>query len=663
MILRRLLWISVLCVPVQAATLRLDARDIFNRAVTRDISLSADGSALLLNSGEMVQDDGPAAGFSYKPSTERLSSTVWIRKQLVIADPRASKALLMVGPGGNLKVTVNGHPQALAEPRKVGNTWWQEYAIDPAALKAGVNDVVVSGTGRVWIARSDDSPVELPHRSARSADGGVSWGADRLGPAGDISGEYYVRVLLEHYRPQGSILFPVMDVANLAAAPLAPPVAAAGPLHISLRAETGAQQDVSLRVRTGTTYVPGKGTWSEWAPLARSGRLETPRGRYVQVEATLATHDPLVTPKLQEITVETEPKAALDWTKAVKVVDAHNEEIVRTSIPFQYEPFNQPKLKELRTRYHLDDVVAGAKSEFELITKLSAWSVQQWKWAEWHLDDFYPAWDALEILKKGPDGKPVGGFCLQYDMTFLQACESFGLVGRELSISNGMLGKPDTAGHEPNEVWSNQFRKWIYVDGTGAWYAEDSAGVPLNLLEVHERQVPILRGQTSAPIKIVTFQPTVHDWRGLDKDVSFAELRLIPRSNFLEQKDPLPLNQGKRGWFWPGHYVWSDSLVEPDPIYTGRLVTSRNNFEWTLDQAHYTLEAGRTPGELLVHLDTETPGFETFLAEIDGAAKQPVKAIFPWKLHPGVNRLRVWPRNNAGRDGIASWITLEMPGS
>ena len=91
------------------------------------------------------------------------------------------------------------------------------------------------------------------------------------------------------------------------------------------------------------------------------------------------------------------------------------------------------------------------------------------------------------------------------------------------------------------------------------------------------------------------------------------------------------------------------------------LVTRHGNFEWTLNQAHYALEPTSTPGEFLVHLDTETPGFDTFLAETDGGGKSQVKPVFPWKLHSGRNRLKVWPRNNAGRDGIASWIDLEMP--
>src|SRR5208337_1864189 len=138
-------------------------------------------------------------------------------------------------------------------------------------------------------------------------------------------------------------------------------------------------------------------------------------------------------------------------------------------------------------------------------------------------------------------------------------------------------------------------------------------------------------------------------------------LKLIPRSNFLEQKWPLPLNQGTSETFWTGHYVWTDADAPAEPVHPN-LVTRRGNFEWTLNQAHYVLEPTSARGEFLVHLDTETPGFETFMAEIDGGEKSPVAAIFPWKLHAGRNRLKVWPRNIAGRDGIASWIDLEMPG-
>src|SRR5208283_2325329 len=102
----------------QAATLRLNARTIYARAVSSNITLSPDGSALQLKSGEVIQDDGPASGFSYKPNEETLSPGIKIRKQLLISDPRASKAVLMLCRGGDLKVEVNGHPQKLGAPQK-----------------------------------------------------------------------------------------------------------------------------------------------------------------------------------------------------------------------------------------------------------------------------------------------------------------------------------------------------------------------------------------------------------------------------------------------------------------------------------------------------------------------------------------------------------------
>jgi hypothetical protein len=82
---------------------------------------------------------------------------------------------------------------------------------------------------------------------------------------------------------------------------------------------------------------------------------------------------------------------------------------------------------------------------------------------------------------------------------------------------------------------------------------------------------------------------------------------------------------------------------------------------WTvgLNQALYALEPGTKPGIFRVHLDTETPSFETFLAEIDGGEKRSVSSGFTWTLHPGKNHLRVRPRNVSGREGIPSWIALE----
>jgi hypothetical protein len=301
--------------------------------------------------------------------------------------------------------------------------------------------------------------------------------------------------------------------------------------------------------------------------------------------------------------------------------------------------------------------VRDAKSELEILKRLAVWSSTRWDAG--HLGEAYPAWDALEILKTHPDGRPIGGFCQQYNVLFLQACESFGFVGRAVSLNAGEHSAKIRSGHEVVEIWSNEYGKWIYIDGNTAWCALDEATrVPLSLWELRQRQLQTFSGQPASPVEIVRFSDNRHAWPGLASFPPFVELRLIPRSNFLAERSPLPLNQGMRGCFWTGHYAWTDAQA-PAALLYGNRVHRRADWEWTLNQAHIVLEPTDRPGELRVHIDTVTPGFETFLADIDGQGPERVASGRVWKLRPGTNRLEARSRNIAGRDGSASWIVVE----
>lgn len=648
-----------------AESVRWNARRLYESSVTEGVRLTADGSAVELDEGELVEDDGPAAGFTYGPNEERLSATTWAKKELLIADPRTRRATLLVGPGGAMKAVVNGKAVELTGATKAGG-YWEAYALPPDVLMAGVNEIVLHGGGRLWVARVEDFAAgsrersRHPNRSARSTDGGKTWDHDRLGTKGDLDGEYYVRLFLDRFRARGTLILPVMDAGNLAGRTVAPPLAELGPVRVSVRAEGGDSASLALSVRFGPTPIAGARGWSTWRDLGSEiGTIDKPEGRYLQVRVTLATRDPLRTPRLREVTVRADPKPAEDWTKDVKVAEWHNEEIIRSSVPFEYEPFDHPRLKQLREQHRLDDRTRGARGETELITRLAAWSSQCWE--RGHLKEGYPTWDALEILKPHADGKPVGGFCQQYNVVFLQACESFGIPGRAVSIATGDgARKVPGGGHEVVELWSNEHGKWIHVDGNMAWYFVEKGGkVPLSLWELRARQLEELNGKPSRPVEVVKVADAGREWKGLSGWPPFLELRLIPRSNFLERKHPLPLNQGMRGWFWTGHHAWTDA-ESPASLLYGNRERKRTNFEWTLNQAHLTLEATATPGEIRVHVDTETPGFATFLARIDGADPKPVESGFVWKLHQGENRLEVWPRNKVGREGIASRVVLRF---
>jgi hypothetical protein len=656
------LWLCVLAQPLlHGDTLRWNARTLYERSVTSHVRLLASPEEIELQRGVLYEDDGPAAGYSYQANVEKLVPSLRIRKQLLIDDPAARAANLLVARGGTLKGTVNGQPVSLKTPARCGN-YWQAYEIAPSTLRAGRNDLVLWGKGQVWIARDEEfaagsrTRVKHPNRSARSTDGGKSWDDKHLGTTGEVDGEYYVRLFLDQYQPHGVVTLPVLDLANLAEKPVAPPVDSPGPVRITVAGTPGRKGNLAVQVRSGPCYVPDEKHWSDWQVLA-GGVLKEPAGRYLQVAVKLSTRDRQQSPRLQGITIEASPKITHDWTGRVRVVSSDNPRIVRSSIPFAYEPFSHPHLKRLRQEYRLDEVVGDAKSEWELITRLATWSAQRWQ--KGHLGESYPPWDALAILKPHRDGNPVGGFCLQYNLVFLQACESFGLVGRVVSLGPGNHTDQIRSGHEVVEIWSNTHRKWVYIDGHHALYAVDArSNVPLSLLQLHQRQTAALARQPYSPIRIVYLGSDRGAWPGLTEKIPFLELRLIPRSNFLEQQSPLPLNQGMRGWFWTGHYVWSDQAAPARPLYSKR-ISKPGNWEWTLNQVHLVLEARPQPGALQVHFDTQTPGLQSFLARVDSGQAEKVSAPFVWKLHAGTNRLQIHPRNVAGRDGSTSDIVLE----
>ena len=64
-------------------------------------------------------------------------------------------------------------------------------------------------------------------------------------------------------------------------------------------------------------------------------------------------------------------------------------------LPVRFENFDAPELEILREREHLDEVVAGAATPFEVALRLKDWTAAQFP------HDFpnpYPPWNALVVL-------------------------------------------------------------------------------------------------------------------------------------------------------------------------------------------------------------------------------------------------------------------------
>ena len=450
---------------------------------------------------------------------------------------------------------------------------------------------------------------------------------------------------------------PVLDAGDLMAGDVIHrPVSTLGPVQFQMDVRQPAGTEVFLEVRSGSTYYHHRTTWNAWTRLKPDAQqrliYESPLGRFVQYRVTLHSPQQQESPGLRSVTVSCEPQRSADWTKDWKIGAVVNPQIVRAAQEFEYEHFLADELIKLRKTQKLDEVVAGAKDEWEMMQRLAAWSATRWN-TRGHLKEGFPQWNANNILTPHADGTAIGGFCLHFNLVLLQACESMGLPGRIVSIGPGTATDKIRGGHEVTEIWSNQFQKWVYLDGDTGWYFTDAkSDVPLSLWELRQRQVAVFQGQATAEPRCVRLIEKQEPWGGLAAWPPFLELRLVPRSNFLSQKYPLPLNQGMRGWFWTGHLVWSDDQLPARPLYPQRIY-QRSNFEWTLNQAHAVLVAATVPGLCVVHLDTQTPGRDGYLVSLDSGEPQPTLQKVLWQLHPGLNRLEAVPVNLAGRKGIA----------
>jgi len=636
-----------------------------------DVRLARGSRGVVLFDRTLIEDDGPGAGSDSqwlekdRSPVETIEGLTQIKKILHVERPDAVEAYLVV-PEGVGEITVNGSPLA-RNPRT-------KYPPVPTALlKQGDNEIVLScpdGEGRtVKVALREDILRDAPDRAGRpprsfkSTDGGATWQP--------IAGEALVRLHLIQHRAEGRLVSPVIDLAPAPAAGAAaalPGAVALRSVKLDAEAETPEGTAVELELRSGPCPVYDAAQWSPWRQAAAA---PPPGHRYVQWQATLRSSNPCATPTLRGVTTKAEVAVERPpWAARARIVTAENPEIRYTSMPFVYEEFRHPKLAELRAKYKLDDVVAPGKTEFEKLLLLRNWVSAQWKYRP--ATDGYPAWDADEILSQKK------GFCVQYAIVYMQCCLSLGYNAR--FVFGYHPGVMDT-GHEVAEVWSNQFNRWIMMDPNGNLHHGDTAtDEPLGMLEIHDRMVAAYYGDklmlwANRPTS-VRGVPTLTTCRKMQTEADYDDpttwkkpawpryakwgiLRMMPRNNFYAQERPLPKTQGFH-WDWSDYWVWEDARTPASYAYRYRHITGRRaDWDWTLNQVRFDATCRDEAGAVAVQMGTVTPGFETFLANIDDQGWTPSAATVVWRLHEGRNRLQMRVRNVLGVEGPVSCMEIQ----
>jgi hypothetical protein len=639
-----------------------------------------DGGAIGLYDRVLIEDDGPGIGAdaswmkTNRAPTTDIAGGTRVKKVLHVERHEAKEAWLYAPP--DVAIEINGLPIDISP----GSPYTQ---VPVSLLKDGDNEVVLYSRGSARQSIKYATPADIlrnaperkdrPHRSFTSRDGGKAW--EPLG------GEYMVRLHLVQNVPQGHFISPVVDLGRDLPQPVAagdrPLLMPASIESISLKADatTPDGTHVELAFRTGRSPVYEAAFWTDWQPASAA----VPAGhRFVQWKAVLASHNSLKTPLLRGVAVEAkvrrQPTPA--WAVALKPVAFHNEQIRYSSIPFEYEDPLHPRLVALRQKYDLDTVVSGAGSETEQFVKLRDWVSRQWKYQSPAVN--YPAWDADEILRR------KYGFCVQYAVVLMQSAISLGHQARFVFGHNP--GASYEAGHEVTEIWSNEHRKWIYMDGNlDLHYIDPKSKAPMSMLEVHdlmvktyyegrpatlanrprERQlsdaIAICFATSMTPGAVPADSMAAYEVRAEGSRYSMPTrwlcLSYLPRNNFFAHAYPQPITQGC-SWDWSEYWWWEDAVTPKQWLY--HLFTSRrNDVDWSINQVCFAATVTDRPGALAIVMATFTPYFDRYLVKVDQQGWKASSRAFTWALHAGRNRLEMRVRNNAGVLGPVSFLEVE----
>jgi hypothetical protein len=338
-----------------------------------------------------------------------------------------------------------------------------------------------------------------------------------------------------------------------------------------------------------------------------------------------------------------------------KLVDLPYVESEYTKL-FKFDSYDNPKLKELRERYKLDEIVAPGKDEFDRQVLLMDWVHQQFKKFGTPTSK---AKGALEILRAINEGHTF--YCSHYADTLISAAASLGWVDRDLA-----LRRPNHMGqgfleHSVTEMWSNQFRKWVMFDPLFALYVEKD-GLPLNAYELrqewfynegrdltfvigkerkkyHKADMPIFSGHFAGFGDLTINPSTLH---------LYAFIAYIPNAN--------PMDAGPD---YSNMFITKDKLGEGTEWHTRKAPANPAvDPYFPIDQVALNLVA--EGGNVRATFKTMTPNFKTYQVRTDGGEWKPTGGSFAWSLHSGTNRLEAKTINQFGVEGPISTAEIAL---
>ena len=278
--------------------------------------------------------------------------------------------------------------------------------------------------------------------------------------------------------------------------------------------------------------------------------------------------------------------------------------------------------------------------------------------------------NALKILRLGESGTTF--HCSQFAAVFMQTAVSVGWTARYAFLRNVVAEE-----HAVNEIWSNDYKKWVFIDVTWNIHIEKN-GVPLSLLEIRREWVrnggkdlvyvygsrenearytymdfPIERSENNAWI-----------WWPLDEIfMTYTyEIAMIWRNNFFSHAN------GDGSNIWDQILIIKDQLNQWDRRWAFRnrtAVVDMRAFYHDINRVDISYDQS-VQGAVEVALDAfgeynDTPNFKHYLVRINNGEWQVAEKEFRWNLRPHFNRLEARVRNKFGILGPISILEIAAP--
>jgi hypothetical protein len=704
----------------------MTANTAYDDGFAYDVMRAGDGAGVMLNDMVLIEDDGPGAGMSEKGTfLEDIHKGVLARKTFPLEDPTAVEAhiALMLLPLNKdrakqvlFHIILNG-TRIEGEPVPWFVIGWQFVKVPTSLLKKGNNTVVVGcdapkGEGyQLFISRADEYEggggafstgggaflaatgktemevdekagkvrvISIGKNSAKSMNGGRSWTRMKLGNTNDVVGEYTIRLNIKRYKSEGSLLSPPIDLwKGIQGHEAITPICGVDSLSLSCEGEIPEGTSLTWQYRTASTPDIMSGEWGEFTPLgvgaAFSGRADNNGKRYVQWRAVLKTKNPLRTPVVKKVVVSRRLTFTPPSPDAFYVWKYENAVQRYSSVPFAFEKWNEPKLKKLRDRLKLDEVISGATTDFDVVNR-----VRHLVSVQWHHGNptpGYPEWNALDILDRR-DRIGVGGMCIQFSITYIQSMLSLGYQARHINMF----------AHETTEVYVDDLGKWVHVDPESVFDSyeyETTTGMPVNTLEQHryflkenglspenpidwQSTSPWLRPANGIkpnpqPLSFSTYTGWINDSKQPDYPPQHrlaGFLRMMPRNDYFSRPYPRPLNQGMYQWPWTGYLNWYDGAT-PRKLQYGFHTDREADFYPTLNRVQFAATNTETEGKIAIDMVTFAPNFDGFEIDVDDTGWKKSPASFVWSLNrSSVNTLQMRVANKLGPRGKPSIIQV-----